>query len=365
MPGSGCGWLRLHSGCSAFTCSRRPPTGARLVARSWSEAVRHPALCAGAPPTEPRHGSGHVGQDAGRQARFAERAREDRADAGSVGGVERVPLDMAKHSPKSMAVPNRTAQLSFTDYRKRTGRGGPRPGAGRPRGPAAARAAPRARGGARGAAPCTCTLRVRPGVRFAARRRAGPRVAALAVRGERARQLPGRALLAPRRSRASDRRGAGEGSARVRHEEHRGSPRARRESRQRAQRAGARRPLPPPQPPLAARGAARACLRAAERAATPREEPRHPAGSATAHLDGASSARWFDGWRQETASRIPEARTPGVTCPTRPAGCCASGGDVTASWIPRRSPANRLRLLSGLPPHSRIRSAPNAPGRDN
>src|SRR5262245_25822335 len=26
-------------------------------------------------------------------------------------------------------------QLSFTDYRKRTGRGGPRPGAGRPRGP--------------------------------------------------------------------------------------------------------------------------------------------------------------------------------------------------------------------------------------
>ena len=27
--------------------------------------------------------------------------------------------------------------------------------------------------------------------------------------------------------------------------------------------------------------------------------------SATAHLDGASSARWFDGWRSEAAGRIP------------------------------------------------------------
>ncbi len=31
--------------------------------------------------------------------------------------------------------------------------------------------------------------------------------------------------------------------------------------------------------------------------------------SATAHLDGASSARWFDGWRPEGASRLPEAPT--------------------------------------------------------
>jgi putative transposase len=29
--------------------------------------------------------------------------------------------------------------------------------------------------------------------------------------------------------------------------------------------------------------------------------------SAAAHLDGASSARWFDGWRPEVTSRIPEA----------------------------------------------------------
>ena len=32
-------------------------------------------------------------------------------------------------------------------------------------------------------------------------------------------------------------------------------------------------------------------------------------GSGAAHLDGASSARWFDGWRPEAANRIPEART--------------------------------------------------------
>ena len=30
---------------------------------------------------------------------------------------------------------------------------------------------------------------------------------------------------------------------------------------------------------------------------------------ATAHLDGASSARWFDGWRPEVACRLPEAPT--------------------------------------------------------
>jgi REP element-mobilizing transposase RayT len=31
--------------------------------------------------------------------------------------------------------------------------------------------------------------------------------------------------------------------------------------------------------------------------------------SATAHLDGASSARWFDGWRPEVANRLPQAGT--------------------------------------------------------
>jgi hypothetical protein len=32
--------------------------------------------------------------------------------------------------------------------------------------------------------------------------------------------------------------------------------------------------------------------------------------SALAHLDGASSARWFDGWRPEVASRFPSAIGP-------------------------------------------------------
>jgi REP element-mobilizing transposase RayT len=31
--------------------------------------------------------------------------------------------------------------------------------------------------------------------------------------------------------------------------------------------------------------------------------------SATVHLDGASSARWFDGWRPEVASRLPKTPT--------------------------------------------------------
>jgi hypothetical protein len=32
--------------------------------------------------------------------------------------------------------------------------------------------------------------------------------------------------------------------------------------------------------------------------------------SAAAHLDGASSARWFDGWRPEVVSRVPLATLP-------------------------------------------------------
>ena len=60
-------------------------------------------------------------------------------------------------------MPRQPKQLSFTDYRMRTGRGGPRPGAGRPRGPR-----PRVLHRERGAVPVHCpihvTLRVRPGV---------------------------------------------------------------------------------------------------------------------------------------------------------------------------------------------------------
>jgi REP element-mobilizing transposase RayT len=39
--------------------------------------------------------------------------------------------------------------------------------------------------------------------------------------------------------------------------------------------------------------------------------------SATAHLDGASSARWFDGWRPRTAGRIPETRALREVAPPR------------------------------------------------
>ena len=44
-------------------------------------------------------------------------------------------LTIAKHSPNLLDMPPAAKQLTFTDYRKRSGRGGPRPGSGRPRGP--------------------------------------------------------------------------------------------------------------------------------------------------------------------------------------------------------------------------------------
>ena len=60
-------------------------------------------------------------------------------------------------------MPRIPKQLSFTDHRMRTGRGGPRPGSGRPRGPR-----PRVLHRERGAVPVQCpvhvTLRVRPDV---------------------------------------------------------------------------------------------------------------------------------------------------------------------------------------------------------
>ena len=72
-------------------------------------------------------------------------------------------LDDIKTAPYSLNVPRQPKQLTFTDHRMRTGRGGPRPGAGRPRGPR-----PRVLHRARGAVPVSCpvhvTLRVRPGV---------------------------------------------------------------------------------------------------------------------------------------------------------------------------------------------------------
>ncbi|MEN8159212.1 MAG: transposase [Myxococcota bacterium] len=60
-------------------------------------------------------------------------------------------------------MPRRSKQLSFTDYRRRTGRGGPRPRAGRPRGPRP-RVLHREREPIPGACPVHVTLRVRDDV---------------------------------------------------------------------------------------------------------------------------------------------------------------------------------------------------------
>jgi REP element-mobilizing transposase RayT len=60
-------------------------------------------------------------------------------------------------------MPRRPSQLTFSDYRKRTGRGGPRPGAGRPRGPRP-RVLHRERDPVPGHCPVHVTLRVREGL---------------------------------------------------------------------------------------------------------------------------------------------------------------------------------------------------------
>jgi len=60
-------------------------------------------------------------------------------------------------------MPRRPRQLTFYDQRMRTGRGGPRPGAGRPRGPRP-RVAHRPREAVPGSCPVHVTIRVRPDV---------------------------------------------------------------------------------------------------------------------------------------------------------------------------------------------------------
>ena len=167
----------------------------------------------------------------------------------------------------------RSAQLSFTDYRKRTGRGGPRPGAGRPRGPRP-RVLHREREAVPGSCPVHVTLRVRPGVASLrggalvrewrrslaeASERGSFRVAHYSLQGDHAHlivEAQGKEAL------ACGMKSIGARLARaVNRVSGRSGP-------------GARRPLSPPQPALAARGAAGSRLRAAERTAAPREEPR-------------------------------------------------------------------------------------------
>src|SRR4030095_11137345 len=148
--------------------------------------------------------------------------------------------------------------------------GRPAPGCGSATWAAASRAPSRARSGA-GRLPCArhTTGEAKPDV--SARRHAGARVAQLARRGERARELPCRALLATGRSRAPDRRGAREAGARLWDEEHRRAPRTRGEPHEWEEWRGAGRPLPPPQPAHATRGPKGARVRAAQRSPTSRE----------------------------------------------------------------------------------------------
>ena len=201
-------------------------------------------------------------------------------------------------------MPRAAKQLSFNDYRKRTGRGGPRPGAGRPRGPR-----PRVWHRSRGKVPARCpvhvTLRVRDDV---------PSLRTASVVREFRRSL----------AQASER-----GDFRVPHYSLQGDHL---HLVVEADDAGA---LANGMKSIGAR-LARAVNRVVGRSGpvldgryhhrvlrTPREVRRALAyvllnarhhlrkrgGAANASrvlFDPASSARWFDGWQREAASRLPE-----------------------------------------------------------
>jgi REP element-mobilizing transposase RayT len=204
-----------------------------------------------------------------------------------------------------MGVARGPKQLTFTDYRRRTGRGGPRPGAGRPRG-----ARPRVLHRERAPVPVDCpvhvTLRVKANLpslrdgRFVrefrrslaeACERGDFRVSHYSLQGDHAH------LIVEARGKDALARGMKSIGARLARALNRASSRS--------------------GPVLDGRYHSRS-LR------TPREvrralayvllnARRHlaKAGRATraaANLDPASSARWFDGWRRELSSRLPEAR---------------------------------------------------------
>jgi REP element-mobilizing transposase RayT len=201
----------------------------------------------------------------------------------------------------------RPKQLTFTDERMRTGRGGPRLGAGRPRGPR-----PRVLHRKRAAVPLECpvhvTLRVRPGVPslrggalvHAWRRslaeaceRGNFRVNHYSLQGDHAHLIveahgkealaSGMKSIGARLARAVNRVSGRSGPVLDGRYHHR-SLRSPREVR---------------------RALAYVLLNARRHLAKSRRVSR----SATAHLDGASSARWFDGWRPEVASRLPGTPT--------------------------------------------------------
>jgi REP element-mobilizing transposase RayT len=194
-------------------------------------------------------------------------------------------------------------QLSFTDYRRRTGRGGPRPGAGRPRGPR-----PRVWHRERDAVPVDCpvhvTVRVKAGLPSLrsgklvrewrrslaeASERGSFRVAHYSLQGDHAHLIVeahgkhalacGMKSIGARLARALNRTSGRSGPVLDGRYHHR-SLRSPREVR---------------------RALAYVLLNARRHLA----KQRHVSRAAPALLDPASSARWFDGWRRTIVSSIP------------------------------------------------------------
>jgi len=204
-----------------------------------------------------------------------------------------------------MSVPRQPKQFSFTDYRMKTGRGGPRPGAGRPRGPRP-RVLHRKRERIPGHCPVHVTIRVRPGVRSlreggfvrefrrslaAASERGDFRVAHYSLQNDHAHMIVeakgkealacGMKSIAARLARAVNRVCNRSGTVLDGRYHHR-LLRTPREVR---------------------RALAYVLLNARRHLAKRGQVSR----ATRAHLDGASSARWFDGWRPAAASRFGEA----------------------------------------------------------
>ncbi|MGH7286828.1 MAG: transposase [Myxococcota bacterium] len=207
--------------------------------------------------------------------------------------------------PYSIGVPRAPKQLSFTDYRKRTGRGGPRPGAGRPRGPRP-RVQHRTRERIPGLFPLHVTLRSRPDVPSlrsvavvrAFRRslaeaceRGGFRVSHYSLQGDHAHLIveasstealaSGMNSIGARLARAVNRASGRSGPVLDGRYHHRvlGTPREVR------------------------RALAYVLLNARRHLAKRGRATRVPRVA----IDPASSARWFDGWRRGAGSRAPDA----------------------------------------------------------
>src|SRR5262247_3564422 len=210
---------------------------------------------------------------------------------------------------------HRPRQLSYSDYRMRTGRGGPRPGAGRPRGPRP-RVLHRERERIPGNCPVHVTLRVRPdGIpslrggalvhefrRSLARasERGSFRVTHYSLQGDHAHLIveakgkealaSGMKSIAARLARAVNRVCGRSGPVLDGRFHHR-LLRTPREVR---------------------RALAYVLLNARRHLAKRRQVTR----AAPPRLDPASSARWFDGWRPQVANRLPGARgSPEVARP--------------------------------------------------